>query len=70
MRPILVEANTRQDARKAWAEEFAAQKLEEQVFAHEYEAEQRETALTMHMERKGEDYKMMMREAHAYKGDF
>ena len=70
LRPILVEAGTRQDAIHGYTEEHADQIAEEKRFAREYEEGERQTALAMHLERKGEDYKAMMREAHAYKGAF
>lgn len=60
MGAIAVEGDTREEAREAWMA----------VFGEQYERQERATAVAFHVERKGEDYKQMMREAHAYKGVF
>ena len=59
-RPILAEGGTRREAMHGYTE----------LFARQYEEAQRQTALSLHMEKNHEDYRMLAAEYRSYKGDF
>ncbi len=61
MTPIVVEGDTREDARQAWMDEFGRQYAEQEAVT---------ARSVQHMEKNRHDYEVMAREAHAYKGVF